>query len=103
MMGQKICFCALMWLIIPKLSLLLLLIWSSVNIYIYMDIYLQQTSCISIANACATCTPARVSSLHVYYTVMTVNGHAQSILSEHCQDSVLRNGGLSLCHGYRVQ
>ena len=32
MMGHKICFYGEMWLIIPKLSLLLLLIWSTADL-----------------------------------------------------------------------
>ena len=38
MMGHKICFCGEIWLIIPKLSLLSLLIWSTVNVLLPLRI-----------------------------------------------------------------
>ena len=39
MMGHKICFCEEIWIIIPKLTLLLLLIWSTDNISFYAEIW----------------------------------------------------------------
>ena len=35
MMGHKICFYEEIWIIIPKLSLLLLLIWSTVRVKLF--------------------------------------------------------------------
>ena len=42
MMGHKICFNGQIWLIIAKLSLLPLLIWSS-GIFMLQDLYAQKS------------------------------------------------------------
>ena len=43
-MGHKICFCGEIWLIIPKLSLLILLIWSTDYVTYTMFYFLQSPS-----------------------------------------------------------